>query len=194
MNRLNLILLNIVLCAINKNIYTSENLILGASYVIYEGDTDIVRNIPYESKRAFFFTYDGDLIKEEFHNFNEKKMNSMLDPNARKPQPTKITIEYWPDAKISPANEHHGYFIVFYDKNNNKIISFRTDDEKKRIVYAHTNLVYKACLFNKDKIIMELPDFPLDLSIATGPIEVCRRNDESEYDLNDSIWKICTIL
>jgi hypothetical protein len=109
---------------------SEETVIPQASYLIYEGAGEI-GGVAGGSKKVTFYTFDGNPIKTIEHHFRFPQMDRLLDPQAPKPQPTRYAVIYWPAISIGWGTKGMpGHFIHFFDKNNNKINSYRLDTSK----------------------------------------------------------------
>ncbi len=130
-----LLFLTVAFLAINSAAYSMEqeqnnSVIRGASYCVYEGDTGITGGILMSSRFVTFYTFDGNEIKTIAHNHEPHVIEKKLDTMAPKPQPTTYQIKYWAAHQIGFGLQKgvSGNFIVFYDKNGNKINSHRYND------------------------------------------------------------------
>jgi len=142
-----------------------DKIISNASYCIFEGDNpkDIIGGIPGSSKTVTFYTFNGDKIKTIEHNFHFPLMRGKLDPKAPKPQPVSCMLRFWPAIELDfgMTKGVPGWFIIFYDKNGNRIESYRYYyDIQKNVI----SVMDKDYLFDKSNPQLIAEDFPLDLS------------------------------
>lgn len=105
----------------------SGEVVPNSSYFVYEGDEGIIGGIPTSSKMVTFYGATGDAIETIEHHRCFPIIERKLDPQAPKPQPTSCALRYWPAIRIigNATKGVPGDFIVFYDKNGNKIVSHR---------------------------------------------------------------------
>lgn len=108
--------------------YSSEqsSIIKYASYLVYHRQNKITGGVPIKSKKVTFYTYLGDPLATYEHNHYFATMKNKLDPYAPKPQPLFFEIAYLKKPvktfdRLQPA----GYYIIFYDKNDNPILTAR---------------------------------------------------------------------
>lgn len=116
-----------------------------------------------------FYTASGELIqevKERFGGRNEHLRRKLrLDPKAQKPQPTTYKYMYW---KGYPYTAFYGLIkgtkgvagdcIVFFDKNENVIKSYRYNGSTEEIDIFQENTGWKS---------VSLSDFDeLDMTVA----------------------------
>lgn len=155
--------------AMQSVVYTS--VIPEASYLVYDGDSDgdIVGGVSASSRNVTFYTFDGNPITTIEHGSRFFAMSRKLDRSAPKPRPLTYKIKCWPDIRIGFGLAKGGSvdFILFYDKNGNKIDSFCYDKVNRQItIFSET--VTKKYHFNtlKDLRGLDILDFPLDLSIV----------------------------
>lgn len=117
----------------------------GASYVICKENDSVfdyvLKKVGYKSESAkkyktTFYSFDGKPLKEiieegigsEFYGKVCRNPIQHLDPNAPNPQPTTYGFENWVWKGGVPVTMIH-----FYDKNGNKIASFRYSGHDKPI-------------------------------------------------------------
>ncbi len=151
----------------------SGAVIPSASYMVYEGAAE-TGGIAYTSKYVTFYTYDGQALATIEHGLFFPVMERKLDKNAPKPRPTKYKIIYNKGIRYKVAP---GYWIIFYDKNNKRIDSWRFEDKDKsvkvlakedgRILEKNGTIVWLKYDFSDPNNLKNLTDFPLDLSIIT---------------------------
>jgi len=143
------------------------SIIKGASYFTYDGtEGNRILDSDYpDSKEITFYSYEGETLSS-FNKAEVSNPESALDTSAKKPQVHSCSIRYWKASQSfipGRTNGIPGWFISFYDKNRNKIKSYRYDLKTQLISWGYQPI--KNLLFNK-----EIPsdnihsDFPLDLS------------------------------
>lgn len=128
----------------STSLYTMDKnpeVILNASYLVYEKTTMLGVGVLPSSRYVSFYTYDGEFIESRKHDFSFTAIKKMLDNKAHKPRPVKYKIVHWDGVQIGFGMRKGipGKFIVFYDKNNNIITRYRyngsclitSDDLKK---------------------------------------------------------------
>lgn len=168
-----------IICAKEK---IDASIIPSASYLVvdFEGKSSNFEIFPgYPGGRypvyVNFYTYNGNHITEITYQwpylFNPTKIETKLDKNSPKPQPTTYALKYW-DGNLKGTP---GYFIIFYDKNGNAINSYRCKityycpDEIRPIYeidYSNCLGPKKTCDFQTPEDLRKITDFPLDLSIV----------------------------
>jgi len=157
----------------------NDKIIPDASYFIYSSPTAIE-----------FYTYNGTKLHEGTRGYFDFEY---LDPNAPKPQPTYYhvkTIRYdqsW--AHLQGEDIVIQDLITFYDKNNNKIVTYEYDMDKKIISAEWT----RGYFLDKKRNSFEfkfpadnfegLKNFPLDLS--TFPLDLIVEKEQKNEDLTD---------
>ena len=119
-----------------------------ASYVVCDGDTYSLHGLPFtrqcQGKFVTYFTYDGQPLKKVSLDAScscKKVVKQFeLDPSAPKPQPAYYRIEGLYRATGLErmllgkyARSDQGLFILFYDKNNNKIANYCLQARNKDI-------------------------------------------------------------
>lgn len=140
--------------------------IKNSSYVIFEGASEIMGHVPASSKYATFYTFDGEEIKKEEYSVGYfSAVYKKLDPSAPKPQPRYYKIQYWPAFSNGYITKGQpGDFVVFYDKNGNRIQSCRynrSTDEVSIFSRAKDGIdTYYLEALKESKN----PNFPFDLS------------------------------
>lgn len=146
-----------------------DSVIVGASYNVYEGDNGVVGGISGRSQNVSFYTFDGELLQTIKHDFRFPVIERKLDKNAPKPQPMAFAVVHWNaiDLGLGFKKGVPGYFIIFYDKNGNKIHSYRYDLALNTITVFNNNNTTSYYKFEKEQT---LKDFPLDLSICSKQI------------------------
>lgn len=135
-----------------------------------------------------FYSFDGKNLKNIKYFYSPLSGDKRLDPNAPKPQPSSFELKYNDcifsyliDFNFCGHRFKHlpmrkgipGWWIIFYDKNRNKIAHHRYDIEKNEIrvlspskkEYDHT---YKIVCYAFDPQNPQSVDknFHLDLRIA----------------------------
>lgn len=146
-----------------------QNVVPNSSYIVYE-NTDPITGSNINSTYIEFYTHDGKFITKTS---DFEKIQKRLDLIAPKPKPVKYAIKYWPAINIGWGTKGvPGNFIIFYDKNNNIIESFRFNKDNKISVFvydknAHGGSYLKDYDLNSE--IIKATDFPLDVS-ALRPI------------------------
>lgn len=155
-----------------------NTIIPNASYFVYDGEESSILNgmLPLNSKGVTFYTACGDPIQKIEHHFRTSCMKEKLDPAAPKPQPTTYKIVYWSGCPVinlwpffTATKGVPGYFIVFFDKNGNKIKSYRYNINKRKIRImqeAGNEFIIIKYPFSSIENLRKLNDFPLDLSIV----------------------------
>lgn len=124
-------LLIILAWAFSINIYCAQKneIIPNASYFIYGGATGVRGDefISDEYNCVNFYTFDGILICQK-----EMNRSYSTDSQACMPQPVRYKIVYWPEIHpdANPKDSVSGEFVVFYDKSNNIIKSYRYEGPK----------------------------------------------------------------
>lgn len=119
------------------------------------------------AQQTTFYTFDGNPITTTI---TDKKGSSMiesqLDHYAPKPQPTTYKIKLLPTGFAGFAREYKP-FIIFYDKNGNRIKHYPYDNVNQRIKVQEENTVthHPFVSMREDK------KFPLDLSIVQEKIQ-----------------------
>lgn len=122
-----------LICAFGIKANNKSNLIIpNASYVICDGFDPysrgyIITDDPFKYVTAKAYTFDGKLIDTKKFNSHFsiiQTIKQMIDPKAAKPRPVKFRIVYH-FGKIGT-----GHYIIFYDKNDNLIDSFKYDGDK----------------------------------------------------------------
>lgn len=147
-----------------SSIDVDDSVVPNSSYMIYEGVQGIVGEVPATSRYVTFYTCNGDPIQKVEHHFCFSVMERKLDRLAPKPMPVAYQIKYWPAISIGFGLKEWalGDFIIFYDKNNNKIASYRYDSVHGQItVFIETHTI----TYNFDKLVdrKTWSDFPLNL-------------------------------
>lgn len=159
-------------------------IIPGASYFIY------VRTLHHEVHDIFgpgltstviFYSATGDELEKVEEDTNFYEMQSRLDPNAPKPQPTRFAVKYFDghvfNVKIIVNKTSRlvcpAYFIVFYDKHGNVIKYYDYDVKTKK-----THIFLEGELCSKPlKSIHEIEE--LDTSIVqesgSDPLDMLER-------------------
>lgn len=123
-----------------------------------------MKSVPNESRYARFYSATGELLHTEEHHKAFRSMEAKLDPAAGKPQPANCRIQYWPAfpitflGKVVATKGVPRDFIVFYDKHENTIKSYRYNQTQQVITsFDGTHHVDLAALD-------QVKDFPLDLT------------------------------
>lgn len=150
----------------SQRIHEIENSIIPhASYLIYEKSdgSRIVRGTQYVT----FYTFDGEVIVTLQH--HGKCMSHKLDPQAPKPQPISGKIVYLTSQeKYGVIKQVGGYFIYFYDRNQNILGKFRFEKKIRSIlVISHDQSIETIEL----DVALKSSDFPLDLSLINDVLD-----------------------
>ena len=107
-----------------------ENCIKGC---IIGGNTD------HRTKERLYYTFDGELVDRSTDDHDIWHEEAKLDSCAPKPQPVRSKIQYWEaiGVGLGMTKGVPGWFILFFDKNGNKIDSYRYDMDKKQIITCY---------------------------------------------------------
>lgn len=126
-----------------------DEIIPNASYLVYECDDGITDKVYRNSQLVHFYTAEGEHIQEVQHDNKFTKMKKRLDPRAPLPRPVKCAIKYWQGNEDNPNAGMPGYFVIFYDKNKNRIKSCRFDPEARQIILAQNGEQKDLCPIRK---------------------------------------------
>ena len=125
MKKYGLLLLLSPLCMFAMETEVSDEVILGASYLIYKGHEKALLSeaSPNEMmyNMATFYTAQGDEIKT-VQGAGRGDLKNLLDPEAPKPQPMHCSI--WDVEELIENDWKKSIFLVFKDKNDNHIKSY----------------------------------------------------------------------
>ncbi len=116
-----------------------DSVVPGAAYLVYEGTPkDVLGGVPAHSQYVTFYSADGDALKTVAHGSQWPAMARKLDPNAPKPKPVKYAVSYWPGVTVGSGKTKGvpGDFIIFYDKHDNKVASYRYDRITKSVLLS----------------------------------------------------------
>lgn len=165
MNKYLLILVLIIAVVDSYSMEQDDSVVPNASYVIYEGDTGVPGGVPHHSRYVTFYSSCGDLIKKIEHNFDFQLIEKRLDSAAPKPQPTKYKIKHCPGISLGFGFKSEPRdFVVFYDKNGNKIDKFlydKNNDEMETTIFSET-VNHKK--YKLQDLLVDSNSFLLDLS------------------------------
>lgn len=126
----------------------SQNIIDNASYLVYEGtptkdsiSIELPGGVKCKCKNVTFYTFDGEPIITLEHDFRFPRMDEKLDPKAPKPKPVSYRKIYWPAIHIGFGMEKGcpGYFVLFHDKNNNRMGCSRIEGPETDVLSTITN-------------------------------------------------------
>jgi hypothetical protein len=113
-----------------------DEIVPNASYLVYECDDGITDKVYRHSQLVHFYTAEGEHIQEIQHDNQFTKMKDLLDPTAPLPRPVRYAIKYWHGYEDNPNTGMPGHFVIFYDKNKNRIKSYRFDPEARQIIIS----------------------------------------------------------
>ena len=102
----------------------------GSSYYIYEAQKGIGEGIPRDSRTVTYYDCDGEPLGTMEHHFYFPGVEAILDCKAPKIRPATFAIETeCPAIRVGSGFKkgEKGKFVVFYDKNNNRLAMYRYD-------------------------------------------------------------------
>lgn len=141
-----------------------------ASYVVYNGYMKISGGAPTRSRRATFYTYDGNPLQTIEHNQCFDAMRRKIDPRAPKPQPAFCGIISWSGPC---AGNEAGDYLRFFDKNYRNIRTYRYNKETGVLTTTSANGHRATYHFRTLEELKSLEAFPLDVSAIQEISEVC---------------------
>ncbi len=179
-------------------------IVAGASYHIYQGANESSHGIPMTSRHVTFYAYDGTpLATYRYRMGCFSSVEIMLDPTAPKPQPATCVINYWPACELvfGMTKGVPGWFIVFYDRNGNKITRYRYDRDTHVITTGYSRTAGNTTFLLDEATPQALIDnaFPLDLRNLMSVVADTREYEAAirrrliegfPYRLRDSVDRI----
>ena len=171
-----------------------DSVIPNSSYMIYEGQEEVLGGVPASSGQVTFYTNNGDPIKTVEHQFCFYAMERKLDQTAPKPQPVSYKIENRPITAMNSAKTEGASYIdliLFFDKNGNEIKRYYYDKINNQItIFWERGSERGASVyaFKSHKDLKTFKDFPLDLSVVYKKIYHVFKNSKHEKLLRRAIY------
>jgi hypothetical protein len=165
-----------LIISLNMMAMNTQEIIPSASYAAPADQDDITGNRTSANTSITFYTFDGNPITTMPLPAGRTITDNQLDKSAPKPQPVSCAIKYWPAFRApvggllglfipTITKGVPGDFIVFYDKNEKIVQSYRYNRATSLITVFHEQTQTYQAQTTED--LRQLKDFPLDLSKVT---------------------------